>query len=393
MPSLAALSGCGTCKGLNRDRLDQSMDSSAVKKTRAPRTKKVAVSAPTVVSPTEKQQQPVPALFVEEVEAAPMPPVAATVAKKTKKSSGSAARKPPVVATVTPDGIIGSLTTIPEPRPLIAHLPIRLNDIETDLFVGKESGGNVIELTSSGGSMVMPFDSTEQFASFGGAESSTIPPPPAVTAEETPIVPRPSLPLHYSEKLMMRFLDSNRDQRLPESTDVACFWDCHQFRGTPCVIPVKIEEDIWHVYGNFCCPECATAYLFQERLDTHVQWERYALLNRLYAGGGMGTVRLAGSRTVLRLFGGNLDITEYRSLMAEKRMRIDVTVPPMISITQVMDTKPIDFYDASVKNTFIPWEMDRMNRPGAQGLRLRRTKPIARKEATLEWCMGISPTA
>jgi hypothetical protein len=54
-----------------------------------------------------------------------------------------------------------------------------------------------------------------------------------------------------------------------------------------------------------------------------------------------------------------------------------------------MDTKPIDFYDASMKNTFIPWEMDRMNRPGAQGLRLRRTKPVAEKEATLEWCMGI----
>ena len=158
------------------------------------------------------------------------------------------------------------------------------------------------------------------------------------------------------------------------------------------MIPTKIEEDIWHVYGNFCSPECAAAFLFNERLDTHVQWERYALLNRLYAEGD-SSVRLAAPRSVLRLFGGTLDVTEYRAVLTDRRMRIDVMSPPMISITQVMDTKPIDFYDASVKNNFIPWEMDRMNRPGAQGLRLRRTKPVMEKEATLEWCMGIKASA
>jgi hypothetical protein len=187
---------------------------------------------------------------------------------------------------------------------------------------------------------------------------------------------------------MIRFQDANREKHLPDSTDVACFWDCHAFRGHPCVIPVSIEEGIWRVYGNFCSPECAAAYLFNERLDSSVQWERYALLNRLYANGEQ-SVRLAPPRTILRLFGGMLDISEFRAIVAERRMRVDVMTPPMISIIQVMDTKPIDFYDASMKNTFIPWEMDRMNRPGAQGLRLRRTKPVAEKEATLEWCMGI----
>ena len=85
-----------------------------------------------------------------------------------------------------------------------------------------------------------------------------------------------------------------------------------------------------------------------------------------------------------------MDISDFRAIVADKHMRVDVMMPPMISIIQVMDTKPIDFYDASMKNTFIPWEMDRMNRPGAQGLRLRRTKPIAEKESTLEFCMGIT---
>jgi len=154
------------------------------------------------------------------------------------------------------------------------------------------------------------------------------------------------------------------------------------------VIPTGIEEGIWRVYGNFCTPSCAAAHLFGERLDSHVQWERYALLNRLYSASSDG-VRLAPARTVLRMFGGPMDIMDFRAAVADKRMRIDVMTPPMISIIQVMDTKPIDFYDAAMKNTFIPWEMDRMQRPGAQGLRLRRTKPVSEKEATLEYCMGI----
>jgi len=372
---------------------------------RAPRTKK-ATATPTeevTVTILAQASAPVPSLLVEEMPSAPAPTVPAPSASRSKKkpsSGAAAARKPPVVATVTPDGIVGSLTST-EPRPLIAHMPIRMSDIECDLFASvavSDFGGTV--------NMVTPFDASDRFVSFnsgGGADVTSVTEPDsekempsALLHEEKAQAPtvgaalsRPSLPMYYSEKLMIRYLDANRDQRLPETTEVACFWDCHAFRGAPCVIPVKIQEDIWHVYGNFCCPECAAAYLFHERLDSHVQWERYALLNRLYAGGASETVRLASPRAVLRLFGGNLDITEYRSLVGEKRMRVDVMTPPMISITQVMDTKPIDFYDATVKNNFIPWEMDRMNRPGAQGLRLRRTKPIAEKEATLEWCMGI----
>jgi len=267
---------------------------------------------------------------------------------------------------VTPAGIIGQLGGA-EQRPLIAHLPVQISEIEGDLFSSGEP---------------CPFNPDD-----------TLAPVPMMTtpaAATTVSDMRPSLPMNYTERLMIRYTDANREQRLPDTTDVACWWDAHPFRGRPCVIPLKIEEDIWHVYGNFCCPECAAAYLFSERLDAHVQWERYALLNRLYGEGRAEGVRLAPARTVLRLFGGVLDVTEYRALVAEGRMRLDVMLPPMISITQVMDTKPIDFYDASVKNNFIPWEMDRMNRPGAQGLRLRRTKPVAEKEATLEWCMGIT---
>jgi hypothetical protein len=314
-----------------------------------------------------------PAIFIEEV--------ASTVAAPTPSKKTKAQRKPSVVAVVTPDGIQGSLTG--EHRPLIAHLPIHACDIDNDMFAATPiAGEETIQHQQP-----KPYDPEDVYAQFGSAGAVDVAPSPKAPVPAA-AAERPTLPMNYSEKLMIRYQDANRDQRLPESTDLACFWDCHPFRGQPCVIPVKIEEDIWHVYGNFCSPSCAATHLFNESLDSSVQWERYALLNRLYSDGEQA-VRLAPPRTALRMFGGTLDVSEYRGIVGEKRMRIDVMTPPMISIIQVMDTKPIDFYDASVKNTFIPWEMDRMNRPGAQGLRLRRTKPVAEKEATLEFCMGI----
>jgi len=349
-----------------------------VKAKRAPRAKKaaaVADSVDSVVSAFGGTQAAAaaapPAIFIEEIDA-PVPSPAV-------KSKKPASRKPATIAAVTPDGVQGSLTPISEQRPLIAHLPIHNSDIDNDLFAPTP-----VQQDTTGG-QPKAFDSEETFATFGQDQ----PRPPASPAlVEAAIVSRPSLPLHYSENLMVRFQDANREQQLPDSTDIACFWDCAEFRGQPCVILTMIEQGIWRVYGNFRCPECAAAYLFNERLDLHVQWERYAMLNRLYAT-GEESVHLAPARTVLRLFRGPMDVSDFRSTMAEKRMRIDVMTPPMISIIQVMDTKPIDFYDASMKNTFIPWEMDRMNRPGAQGLRLRRTKPVAEKESTLEFCMGI----
>ena len=339
---------------------------------RGTRTKKTA--APIVASVVNAFGGATPAIFVEEIEHAPTP--------IPKKKTGGA-KKPAVVAIVTPDGIQGSLSGSYEQRPLITHLPIHISDIDNELFASQ------VEVQPKCLSAPTPYDPNDIFMTYM-QENVGIPSPEKVREEPAPPIAtaRPSLPIHYSEKVMIRFQDANRDQRLPDSTEVACFWDCSTFKGTPYVIPISIEEGIWRVYGNFSCPECAAAYLFNERLDASVQWERYALLNRLYSDSET-SVRLAPPRTSLRIFGGSLDVSEFRSIISEKRMRIDVMTPPMISIIQVMDTKPIDFYDASMKNTFIPWEMDRMNRPGAQGLRLRRTKPIAEKEATLEFCMGI----
>jgi hypothetical protein len=310
-------------------------------------------------------------------------------AKKTR-GGGKKSKKPAVVATVTPDGIIGSLMA--EMRPLIAHIPIS----STKAVAEAES----ISAPKYNPDVPAPYDNRDTLSFLneerGESGPANLPQPTSVADARHFEAPyKSNLPTHYSERLMVQFQDSNRIQSIPERTDCYCFWCCHPFDSVPCVIPADIKESIWHVYGNFCSPECAVAYLFQERLDNNIQWERYAMLNSLYskdaeikAGASTG-IRSAPRREVLRIFGGSMDIREFRAILHEKKLRIDVLTPPMVSIIQTMDTKPIDFYDQSLRNVFVPTEARRLNAPGAQGLRLRRSKPIAGKESTLEFVMKI----
>jgi len=299
-----------------------------------------------------------------------------------------------VVAIVTPSGISGSFLS--EQRPLIAHIPVTTTSLSFE-------NTNLLKYDPMAPNVPRPYDSGKDGMSYlegipegqgvdGDNVSEHTTPQKATESHDT----KCKLPSNYSEKLMVLFQDSNRYQRLPDKTEAACFWCCHGFNNAPFAIPSHILDEVWHMYGNFCSPECATAFLFKERIDNQVQWERYALLNSLYAedagfrNGASSGVRPAPPREVLRFFGGSMDVAEYRALVHEKRIRLDVLTPPMVSIIQTMDTKPIDFYDQNLKNVFIRNDSgEKYNAPGAQGLRLRRSKPVKSRESTVEWAMQI----
>ena len=339
-----------------------------------------------------------------------------------KKIPKQRKKQPQVVAVVTPAGVTGSLSGTQ--RPLIAYLPVRTAQLQ------EQTPMSQIEYNHGASGEPVPFDQMDENVSYlgplgvsdvtvvveklpassstgGGAEEDVehlgsldiIPPPSqqqsmwqAKNKEEVAAPARGSLPRYYSEKLMVQYQDKNRLQKLPEKTDIHCYWDCHEFSGTPCVIPTNIVDGVWRVYGNFCSPSCATAYLFSQRLDAGEQWERYSKLNRLYHNFCLSAsqgIQAAPSREILRIFGGSLDITEYRELLMQSSIRVDVLTPPMVSIIQSMDTKPIDFYEAALKNVFIQNDGEKLQKAGIQGLRLRRSKPIREKENTLEFCMRI----
>ena len=332
-------------------------------------------------------------------------------AKKTRAVRAPKKEKKPiqVVAVVTADGIEGTFT--PEPRrPLIVHLPFRSTEVSFN-----EAG---IHYDPSPPPQIQPYDMGQAYFQVNTESSSdenqigvekdgwqmkledsikeknVINPPVPKVVQPNPLLPnqenfqRIQLLACYATKPGENFV-------VPTKTDVCCFWCAHTFEGSPCFLPVKEEMGTYHIYGNFCTPQCGLSYLLNEHLDSHVRWERMALLHRMYRplGTTVGRLYPAPPRESLQKFGGIYTYEQFRAIVSEGKVRVDIQNPPMISILGTLDTKPIDFYDSSLQNTFTGgFSMDRFKSWSEQGgaLRLKRSKPLKDRESTLDACIQIS---
>jgi hypothetical protein len=342
------------------------------------RSKKVTVE-PTPMPESVPAPAPAPA-------PAPVPapePVAPTKIKKAKK-------QPKIVAMVTPDGIEGSF--LPEPRrPLIAHLQISTSEVQFH--------ENPLQYDPNPPGQPEPYDASA--LNFFGKHNEELP-QGAQGAEEAEVeteVPvkeikeetKQAVGLEAFTKcdLMVQYRELKKAKKIPEKTDIACFWCAHTFGWQPSIIPEREEKGTYRVYGNFCCPNCCMAYLLTENLDTHVRWERIALLHRLYGNHySSGRIFPSPARECLSLFGGSVPIQQYRATIAVGKVRVDIQTPPMVSILGSIDTKPIDFYDSSMKHTISPL-LGEIVPKAEEGLRLKRSKPLKEKESTLDSVLKI----
>ena len=330
--------------------------------------------------------------------------------KRPRKTAAKKEKKPVnVVAVVTPDGIEGSF--MPEPRrPLIVHLPFKSGEVSFN-----DSG---IRYDPSPPPQVQAYDNGQSYFQVNtevssdenqiGVEKEGWKMKLEIVDEKKPVEKEVVQPKVETSASISSVENFQRMQLLtcyaskpgetftvPEKTDVSCFWCAHSFEGQPCFLPVKEESGKYHVYGNFCSPQCGLSYLLNEHLDSHVRWERMALLHRMYRPTGTAVGRLYPSppRESLQKFGGVYTYAQFRSIISDNKIRVDTQIPPMVSIIGTLDTKPIDFYDSSLQNTFTGgFSMDRFKSWSEQGgaLRLKRSKPLKDRESTLDACIQIS---
>ena len=109
-----------------------------------------------------------------------------------------------------------------------------------------------------------------------------------------------------------------------------CFWCTYPFDNPPLYIPRQERNNIVEVYGCFCSPECACAYLNVQHIDPSIFWERYALLNNIYGKvyNYEENIKPAPNpHHTLEKFYGNLTIQEYRKLLKNDRILIVVDKP------------------------------------------------------------------
>ena len=313
------------------------------------------------------------------------------VTKRTAKS------KQPISVIISADGGIQGTFT-PEPRrPLIAHLPFRTTEIQFQdgplVYdprppVNPEPyDANADDLYASNSEVIVTQLDTKK-------SNNTILPPAisesTVTVEADPIqavVAEAPIKAFRTMDVMLEYRIGNETKTLPECVSAACFWCAGSFEGRPVVLPTLEEHGIYTVYGNFCTLSCSLSYLLHEQIDPQVRWERQALLHRMYKQ--VVSIHPAPPKESLKFFGGELSHDQYREVINMKHIRIDAHLPPVISILATLDTKPIDFYETSLRNTTATGAGLDIVKPIEAGLRLKRSKSLKDKESTLDAVMNL----
>lgn len=108
-----------------------------------------------------------------------------------------------------------------------------------------------------------------------------------------------------------------------------CFWCTCSFVNNPIFIPKRLYLT-YEVYGCFCSPECAVAYLLKEKISDTIIWERYSLLNNLYSKiyNYKKNIKPAPNPYyLLDKYCGNLSIQQYRQTLSNNRIYFVVDKP------------------------------------------------------------------
>ncbi len=184
------------------------------------------------------------------------------------------------------------------------------------------------------------------------------------------------------KNIMVEFINANMYQEWPDQTNIHCWWCCHQFDGPPCTLPEYIRRDKFYVSGCFCSFNCAASYNFNKN-DNNV-WERYTLLNLMYKklyNLPFVKIEMAPPREVLKMFGGYMDIEEFRNYCIKQDRRFQVIKPPLISIIPKIEEQ---IYP---KNKVVNENI--VNNTQTK-LKLTRSKPLIAEKSTIQTFMNIT---
>ena len=151
----------------------------------------------------------------------------------------------------------------------------------------------------------------------------------------------------------LKTLEHNLHTNNINDKKAACFWCTCEFDNPPIYIPKHYIKESYHVYGCFCSPECATAHLMDENIDSSSKFERYHLLNHLYSKiyDYKKNIKPAPNPYyMLDKYYGNLTIQEYRSLLRNDRLFLVVDKP----LTRILPELHEENDDFIINNKIIP---------------------------------------
>ena len=119
-------------------------------------------------------------------------------------------------------------------------------------------------------------------------------------------------------------------------------WNCsHSFEEMIHGLPLKYISGIFYTYGDFCSLECAARYALEYFDNYHEIMSLLNLYNNITNKTTHKVISPAPNKLLLTIFGGNMNIEEYRKGFSDKNIH-DIKIPPILPIKHTIDTHEIN---------------------------------------------------
>lgn len=189
----------------------------------------------------------------------------------------------------------------------------------------------------------------------------------------------------FNTDLLKKILENATTDSYSEHT--ACFWCCSTFNWVPSILPVSYDsyKNNYACEGHFCSPECALAHLYADNsVPDSVRWNRHALLYHMYRDLYTSKdLSPAPSRSLLRMFGGPLDIQQFREYTSGSNDIVMCELPPIRMLFPSMNVQgPL----RDIKR-YVSLSTDAVEK-ASEHLRLKRSKTVNTNVPTLDMCIA-----
>jgi hypothetical protein len=190
-------------------------------------------------------------------------------------------------------------------------------------------------------------------------------------------------------KLTLNLLDM--DGNIYNNNNVCCWWCCNTFEGDAIGLPEKYYQEKFYLFGIFCSFNCALAYNIN--MNDGKIWERYNLLHFLYKKMFNIDIKIspAPPKELLTMFGGQLTIEEFRKktqYLGNFSKSFRILLPPMTTIFPIVEeTLKDNTMNNKERLKPIPLNEIKIHR---SDLKLKRTKPLNKYKNSLERVINMN---
>jgi len=136
------------------------------------------------------------------------------------------------------------------------------------------------------------------------------------------------------------YFDKNHYNPSQNKINSHCHWCCHHIIDNVYGLPYNYDtlNDTFYIIGSFCSLQCVNAYNFSINSGSDKVWEINSWIQMIAIRCGLkDIIRPAPSRYLLKMFGGNLTIEEFRNAHLNNDKTYMLNIPPMIAINSTSE--------------------------------------------------------